>query len=130
MLKLDNCKMFVGPKFAEKPNNLATSQTHNLTTSQPHPAGPHVAAVVIASILTMSSAYLYSKTCQKENQQYVLRFGGYASSYGVFSLACRRAVSHIGQAVRAQSWRLACRAVPAVACTTAGAMGVAACLYA
>ena len=94
------------------------------------PAGPHVAAVAMASILTMSSAYLYSQKCQKENQHYALRVGGYVSSLGVFSLAGGRAAGHIERAVRAQSWRLACRAVPAVACTTAGAMGVAACLYA
>ena len=94
------------------------------------PAGPHVAAVAIASILTMSSAYLCSQTCQKENQHYALRVGGYVSSLGVFSFAGGRAAGHIERAVRAHSWRLACRAVPAVACTTAGARGMAACLYA
>lgn len=94
------------------------------------PAGPLVASVAMASILTMGSAYLYSQKCQKDNQHYALRVGGYVSSLGVFSLAGGRAAGHIERAVRAQSWRLACRAVPAVACTTAGAMGVAACLYA
>lgn len=94
------------------------------------PRGPLVASVAAASILTMSSAYLYSQAFPNNVQHKVVRAGGYVSSGGVFCIATCRAGMHLEHAFNAQSWRLAGQAVPAVAGMFVSAACMAACVHA
>lgn len=85
------------------------------------PAAPLVATVAVASILTTTSAYLYSQRCPVYRRDSIVGTGGWLSSSGVFCLSTWRATQHLRQAFSTQSWRSAGTAMSSIACMFVGA---------
>ena len=92
------------------------------------PAKPLVAMVAAASILTTTSAFLYSQRKPWHNRDATVSASGCLSSSGVFCLSTWRATQNVRQAFNAQSLRLAGNALPSVAGMFVGATCVSACL--